>query len=170
MTQRVSIPFPEKIVYRQPQYRGTTISNSYEYSTHKPRYLHSSTPIYSVNTSPRTAHVKSGKGIKQSYYSDDSTIDSFKRSQPQNIDYDYYDDNQRIVGRINQEVKVILHGGGVIECLEIGNFPHPKSCKKFISCAKMEIGGIVGWEYRCPRGLSYDPVGGICNWSLGCKE
>lgn len=36
----------------------------------------------------------------------------------------------------------------------------------------MEIGGVVGWSYTCPKGLSYDPVGGICNWAagLGCKE
>lgn len=70
------------------------------------------------------------------------------------------------------QVKVILHDAGIIECLDQGNFPHPLSCKKFISCAKMEIGGVVGWEYTCPKGLSYDPVGGICNWAagLGCKE
>ncbi|GBP48972.1 hypothetical protein EVAR_32309_1 [Eumeta japonica] len=59
-----------------------------------------------------------------------------------------------------------------IECLDIGNFPHPTSCKKFISCARMESGDIIGWEYICPKGLSFDPVGGICNWSagLGCDE
>lgn len=36
----------------------------------------------------------------------------------------------------------------------------------------MENGGVYGWEYICPKGLSFDPVGGICNWSagLGCKE
>lgn len=36
----------------------------------------------------------------------------------------------------------------------------------------MEIGGVVGWAYTCPKGLSYDPVGGICNWAagLGCNE
>lgn len=70
------------------------------------------------------------------------------------------------------QVKVILHGNGNIECLDQGNFPHPLQCKKFISCAKMETGGLIGWEYTCPRGLSYDPVGGICNWAagLGCKE
>lgn len=70
------------------------------------------------------------------------------------------------------QVKVILHGNGNIECLDQGNFPHPLQCKKFISCAKVDAGGLIGWEYTCPRGLSYDPVGGICNWAagLGCKE
>ncbi|XP_055709489.1 mucin-2 isoform X2 [Phlebotomus papatasi] len=89
------------------------------------------------------------------------------------IDYDYYDDDDdRIIGKSNSQVKVILHGHGIIECLDQGNFPHPLSCRKFISCAKMENGGVVGWEYTCPKGLSYDPVGGICNWAagLGCKE
>lgn len=73
---------------------------------------------------------------------------------------------------LHLQVKVILHDAGIIECLDQGNFPHPLSCRKFISCAKMEIGGVVGWEYTCPKGLSYDPVGGICNWAagLGCKE
>ncbi|XP_075219897.1 chitinase 6 isoform X2 [Lycorma delicatula] len=68
--------------------------------------------------------------------------------------------------------KVRIHNDGYIECLDIGNFPHPFSCKKFISCAKMENGHLLGWEYTCPRGLSFDPIGGICNWSagLGCKE
>ncbi|XP_050074702.1 uncharacterized protein LOC126562281 [Anopheles maculipalpis] len=93
--------------------------------------------------------------------------------RPAPIDYDYYDDGDtRKVGKSSSQVKVIMHGPGIIECLDQGNFPHPLSCKKFISCAKMEIGGVIGWEYTCPKGLSYDPVGGICNWSagLGCNE
>ncbi|XP_037898184.1 uncharacterized protein LOC119642938 [Glossina fuscipes] len=88
-------------------------------------------------------------------------------------EYDYYDDEDvRVVDNSEQQLKVILHGGGVIECLDQGNFPHPLSCRKFISCAKFETGGVVGWEYTCPKGLSYDPVGGMCNWAagLGCKE
>ncbi len=68
--------------------------------------------------------------------------------------------------------KVRIHSDGYIECLDMGNFPHPYSCKKFISCAKMEYDSLLGWEYTCPKGLSFDPIGGICNWSagLGCKE
>lgn len=68
--------------------------------------------------------------------------------------------------------KVRIHNDGYIECLDIGNFPHPFACRKFISCAKMENGHLLGWEYTCPKGLSFDPIGGICNWSsgLGCKE
>lgn len=68
--------------------------------------------------------------------------------------------------------KVRIHSDGYIECLDMGNFPHPFSCKKFISCAKMEYDSLLGWEYTCPKGLSFDPIGGICNWAagLGCKE
>lgn len=63
--------------------------------------------------------------------------------------------------------KVRIHGDGYIECLDMGSFPHPFSCQKFISCAKTEYGALFGWEYTCPKGLSFDPVGGICNWSSG---
>ncbi|XP_043065460.1 mucin-5AC isoform X4 [Drosophila ficusphila] len=62
--------------------------------------------------------------------------------------------------------KVIVHGRGIIECRAQGNFPHPLNCRKFISCARFEeTGGIVGWEYTCPKGLTYDGVGGMCTWS-----
>lgn len=69
-------------------------------------------------------------------------------------------------------LKVKVHSDGYIECLDRGNFPHPFSCKKFISCAKMENNELLGWEYTCPKHLSFDPVGGICNWSagLGCQH
>ncbi|RVE54382.1 hypothetical protein evm_000867 [Chilo suppressalis] len=87
--------------------------------------------------------------------------------------YDYYDDSEeKVAEKYLEETKVILHRKGNIECLDIGNFPHPTSCKKFISCARIENGSIFGWEYICPKGLSFDPVGSICNWSagLGCDE
>ncbi|XP_063364583.1 mucin-2 [Cydia amplana] len=86
--------------------------------------------------------------------------------------YDYYDDGSERIAEKYEETKVVLHGKGTIECLDIGNFPHPSSCKKFISCARIDNGSLLGWEYICPKGLSFDPVGGICNWSagLGCDE
>ncbi|XP_031766318.2 mucin-5AC isoform X3 [Galleria mellonella] len=89
------------------------------------------------------------------------------------LNYDYYDDSEeKVAEKYVEGTKVILHAKGTIECLDIGNFPHPTSCKKFISCARMESGSLLGWEYVCPKGLSFDPVGGICNWSagLGCVE
>ncbi|KAG5896059.1 hypothetical protein JTB14_011054 [Gonioctena quinquepunctata] len=88
-------------------------------------------------------------------------------------DYDFY---QTAAGgtltELPKQSKVLLHSNGVIECLDQGNFPHPVSCKKFISCAEMGAGKVLGWEYTCPKNLSFDPIGGICNWSagLGCEE
>nr|CAD7423341.1 unnamed protein product [Timema monikensis] len=96
-----------------------------------------------------------------------------KTPPPAIIDYEYYDDDdQGFVESSPKSNKVMVHSDGYIECLDQGSFPHPYSCKKFISCAKMENGGLLGWEYTCPKQLSFDPVGGICNWSsgLGCKE
>ncbi|XP_017869810.1 PREDICTED: uncharacterized protein DDB_G0271670-like, partial [Drosophila arizonae] len=62
--------------------------------------------------------------------------------------------------------KVIVHGQGIIECRDQGNFPHPLSCRKFISCAKFDgTGGIVGWEYTCPKGLGYDGDSGMCTFA-----
>lgn len=92
--------------------------------------------------------------------------------QPPVADYEYYDDEDGILDVAPVSGKVKIHSDGYIECLDRGNFPHPFSCKKFISCAKMENGELLGWEYTCPRQLSFDPIGGICNWSagLGCKE
>ncbi|XP_028176647.1 mucin-5AC [Ostrinia furnacalis] len=87
--------------------------------------------------------------------------------------YDYYDDGEeKVAEKYIEGAKVVLHGKGTIECLDIGNFPHPTSCKKFISCSRQETGNLIGWAYICPKGLSFDPVGGICNWSagLGCDE
>lgn len=101
------------------------------------------------------------------------------RAEAQNVykplvaDYDYYDNIEAsILGKIPEHSKVLLHGNGIIECLDQGNFPHPVSCKKFIYCAKMDNDKIVGWEYTCPKNLSFDPIGGICNWSagLGCND
>ncbi|CAD0201141.1 unnamed protein product [Chrysodeixis includens] len=87
--------------------------------------------------------------------------------------YDYYDDSdEKVAVKYVEGTKVVMRSDGHIECLDIGNFPHPSSCKKFISCARIENGSLLGWEYVCPKGLSFDPVGGICNWSagLGCDE
>uniref|UniRef100_A0A182FK35 Uncharacterized protein n=1 Tax=Anopheles albimanus TaxID=7167 RepID=A0A182FK35_ANOAL len=126
-------------------------------------------PAVPRKTKPPAAGVYDGPYESGRKHQDD--IAGRTRTSP--IDYDYYDDdNARVIGKSTSQVKVIMHGPGIIECLDQGNFPHPLSCKKFISCAKMEIGGVIGWEYICPKGLSYDPVGGICNWSagLGCKD
>ncbi|XP_062141514.1 mucin-5AC isoform X8 [Drosophila sulfurigaster albostrigata] len=84
---------------------------------------------------------------------------------------DYTDDSQPQLRKKSKKQqpqsspKVVLHGRGIIECLDEGNFPHPNSCRKFISCAKfVETGGIVGWEYTCPKGLGYDSLSGMCTY------
>jgi hypothetical protein len=93
--------------------------------------------------------------------------------RPPVIDYDYYEDEVPIVvGKSALDSKLFLTNKGTIRCLDQGNFPHPYSCKKFITCARIVSGQVIGTEYTCPDKLSFDPVGGICNWSagLGCKD
>ncbi|XP_043270406.1 serine-rich adhesin for platelets-like [Venturia canescens] len=93
--------------------------------------------------------------------------------RPAIIDYDYYvDDEIRLVFKPELKDKLFVTKKGGIRCLDQGNFAHPTSCKKFITCARMVNGQVIGTEYTCPDKLSFDPVGGICNWSagLGCEE
>lgn len=164
----------QKLIQQRP--RISTQSQFY-YQQTTPSQYYSSTQGVTLN--PRKDSVQRKR--KPSSYEKSSYASNHRKQKDDFVgrtyrpvtDYDYYDDGeQRIIGKTSSQVKVIMHGPGIIECLDQGNFPHPLSCKKFISCAKMEIGGVVGWEYTCPKGLSYDPVGGICNWSagLGCKD
>lgn len=86
-------------------------------------------------------------------------------------------------------MKVILHAR-IVECLDVGkifmsttkkgsnwnsvitqlyvlitgNFPHPLNCRSFISCSKIND-SLRGHVFSCPKGLTFDPVGGICNWA-----
>ncbi|EFN68745.1 Chitotriosidase-1 [Camponotus floridanus] len=93
--------------------------------------------------------------------------------RPSVLDYDYYEDDVPIVsGKSFLNSKLFLTSKGTIRCLDQGNFPHPYSCKKFITCTRMLNGQIIGTEYTCPDKLTFDPVGGICNWSagLGCNN
>ncbi|XP_070161615.1 uncharacterized protein [Polyergus mexicanus] len=93
--------------------------------------------------------------------------------RPPVLDYDYYEDETPIViGKSFLDSKLFLTSKGTIRCLDQGNFPHPYSCKKFITCARMVNGQVIGTEYTCPDKLTFDPIGGICNWSagLGCKN
>ena len=57
-------------------------------------------------------------------------------------------------------------GNGKPVCNDVGVFPHPGSCRKFVTCSRRAVtGGIVGWVYECPSYLAFDPVGGRCNWA-----
>ncbi|KYM85390.1 Chitotriosidase-1 [Atta colombica] len=111
---------------------------------------------------------------QRSQTKDRPTVNTTTRPRrPPVIDYDYYEDEVPIViGKSVLNSKLFLTSKGTIRCMDQGNFPHPHSCKKFISCARMVNGQVIGTEYTCPDKLSFDPVGGICNWSagLGCKD
>lgn len=106
----------------------------------------------------------------QPWFTEEVTI---RPRRPPIVDYDYYEDEDlRVVQKTQLNSKLFLTNKGNIRCLDQGNFPHPFSCKKFIVCARMVNGQVIGTEYSCPNKLSFDPVGGICNWSagLGCEE
>lgn len=60
--------------------------------------------------------------------------------------------------------KVRILSDGLPHCLDVGVFPHPFSCKKFINCFRNPGTGIQGSIYQCPSYLAFDPVGGRCNW------
>ncbi|XP_032690909.1 mucin-5AC [Odontomachus brunneus] len=129
-----------------------------------------STPV-SRTVSRYNSVSRSRQGSKAK---DRPTVNATTRPRrPPVVDYDYYEDEVPIVvGKALLNSKLFLTSKGTIRCLDQGNFPHPYSCKKFITCARMVNGQVIGTEYTCPAKLSFDPVGGICNWSagLGCKD
>ncbi|KAF7990451.1 hypothetical protein HCN44_000256 [Aphidius gifuensis] len=108
------------------------------------------------------------------------TIDAFdKINQPLKprqaaiIDYDYYvDEDSKLSLKPELKNKIYITPVGRIGCLDQGTFAHPTSCKKFITCTQMANKKITPTEYTCPANLSFDPVGGICNWSagIGCNN
>lgn len=127
-------------------------------------------PTTVVSTTPSTTTIRPRRIPAKPF---EKVSKEPKRKYRPIANYDYYDDNdEKMATKYVEGTKVVMHENGNIECLDIGNFPHPTSCKKFISCARIENGSLLGWEYICPKGLSFDPVGGICNWSagLGCNE
>lgn len=123
------------------------------------------TPALSERQKPRTKDDKTRRNS--------TTTTTRPRQRPPVVDYDYYEDEEEpVIGRSTFNGKLFLTSKGTFRCLDQGNFPHPYSCKKFVTCARMVNGLVIGAEYTCPDRLSFDPVGGICNWSagLGCKE
>ena len=60
--------------------------------------------------------------------------------------------------------QVRILSSGLPHCLDVGVFPHPFSCKKFVNCYRNPGQGITGSIYQCPSYLAFDPVGGRCNW------
>ncbi|KAK6638450.1 hypothetical protein RUM44_008879 [Polyplax serrata] len=128
------------------------------------------TPV-TAPASQKSLPAKSPRAKPFSKVSKQEVFQSVSSPDPP-ADYEYYDDDDPLANIPASALKVKVHSNGYIECLDRGNFPHPFSCKKFISCAKMENNELLGWEYTCPKHLSFDPVGGICNWAagLGCQH
>ncbi|XP_013145577.1 PREDICTED: mucin-5AC [Papilio polytes] len=181
----------KKTIFRRIS--STTRPSSTTTTTEKPRRVVSRKPFEKIRKVQKVKVLKVPKKEQEIQLIEEKPVKEVQPTQRQQIQrvpvknielpkpnrvrkpitYDYYDDSEEKVAQKYEEgTKVILHSKGTIECLDIGNFPHPSSCKKFISCARMESGALLGWEYVCPKGLSFDPVGGICNWSagLGCHE
>lgn len=74
----------------------------------------------------------------------------------------------------NPQVKVVLHSFSndpksiQVECLDVGYFPHPTDCAKYIQCARSR-GFIQGQIHECGAGLSFQ-VGGTCAVTKGCTR
>ncbi|XP_034124180.1 mucin-5AC isoform X4 [Drosophila guanche] len=157
---------------RRPQ--STTVATPY-YSTGNPGAGHSAPPLSRRQQSRRRPHkyieVYSRPPSKPALVT--ATASSRRSDYPATLDYEEGAQRRRssksqsaLQSLSQSEPKVIVHGRGIIECRAQGNFPHPLNCRKFISCARFEeTGGIVGWEYTCPKGLTYDGNGGMCTWS-----
>ena len=63
-------------------------------------------------------------------------------------------------------LKVDIDEEGNAICHDVGVFPHPASCRMFITCSRRTVTtNVVGWVYECPSYLAFDPVGGRCNWA-----
>jgi len=84
--------------------------------------------------------------------------------------YDYLDEDNDKTGHVADydlvplANKVRILSSGLPHCLDVGVFPHPFSCKKFVNCYRNPGQGITGSIYQCPSYLAFDPVGGRCNW------
>lgn len=67
-------------------------------------------------------------------------------------------------------VEIDAEGG--VYCYDVGIFPYPNDCRKYVQCARLKNKPIQGWVHNCPRNLSFDPVGASCNWGspLRCHQ
>ncbi|XP_011305519.1 mucin-5AC isoform X2 [Fopius arisanus] len=141
--------------------------------TNRGAQRHKNEEFEGITETPITRTTISRRRQRPTSAFQDAQVTSHKPRRPAIIDYDYYvDEEVRISVKPELKNKIYVTASGRIGCLDQGTFAHPYSCKKFITCAKMVGGQVVPTEYSCPNKLSFDPVGGICNWSagLGCKE
>ena len=105
---------------------------------------------------PPPAPQPADSDLEYEYYYD--YLDSVEeRRQPQKGNGQDYD-------LIPLADKVRILSDGLPHCLDVGVFPHPFSCMKFVNCFRNPGTGIQGSIYQCPSYLAFDPVGGRCNW------
>lgn len=166
----VSFVFGDRITNRVTQSGRTPLRNGL-----RRKISTTVAPRTDATTSRATLRFTPSLRDRQKSKTKDKTLQNVttRSRRPPVIDYDYYEDEEEsVVGKSTFNGKLFLTSKGTFRCLDQGNFPHPDSCKKFITCARMVNGQVIGAEYTCPDKLSFDPVGGICNWSagLGCKE
>jgi len=110
-----------------------------------------------------------GRGSSSSSSSLPSSITSSQPEYEYEYYYEYLDDDDSghspdydLVPLAN---KVQIMSDGLPQCYDVGVFPHPFSCKKFVNCYRNPgQKSIVGSIYQCPSYLAFDPVGGRCNW------
>merc|ERR1719367_1122872 len=102
-----------------------------------------------------------------------STPTSSSSSKQPEYEYEYYydylddeEDNGHVADYdlVPLANKVRIGQDGLPQCYDVGVFPHPFSCKKFVNCYRNPGTGITGSIYQCPSYLAFDPVGGRCNW------
>lgn len=78
-----------------------------------------------------------------------------------------------MINFFHSKVKVILHSlpdSVQVECLDIGNYPHPLSCAKYIQCTKVRE-YYEGFIFTCSPGLHFDAVSGMCSFTqFGCTR
>lgn len=91
------------------------------------------------------------------------------------VDQDDIDGGAEVVQvRHNSNGNVVeIDEDGAVFCYDVGNFAYPDDCRKFVQCARAAGSGpIQGWVQTCPRILSFDPVGAICNWGspVRCRQ
>jgi chitinase len=63
-------------------------------------------------------------------------------------------------GPTESSTKTTTPGSGSKDCKELGTFRHPTDCSRFYTC----VSESQRFDFKCPTGLWYDTVHGICNW------
>ena len=103
---------------------------------------------------------------------------TLKRPQFQSAEQDDIDGDAEViqgspVGSNSAGNVVEIDEDGHVFCYDVGNFAYPEDCRRFVQCARPgDHEPTQGWVHTCPRALSFDPVGAICNWGspVRCRQ